>query len=331
MMPQFVNHQGANTQDFFLGLSLFTIGLFKKVVIADSVAPIANLTFAQVDGGEGILPLAAWLGAFAYTVQLYFDFSGYADMALGVARMFGIRLPVNFNSPYQANNIIDFWRRWHMTLSHFLRDYLYIPLGGNRKGPVLKYINIIITMLLGGLWHGAGWNFLIWGALHGLFLCLNHLWIYIWSGISITIPSVIGTLFSRSLTLIAVVVAWVFFRAETTNGAMAMVDAMLQIPQLISQISHVVLTTVTFESATNLTIEGVLSLKQSVILMFAALGLSLLMPNSQSLINRLEDHALQRKSISLSYGYAVFAGVALSFTLLALNSVESSEFLYFQF
>ena len=118
----------------------------------------------------------AWIGALAYTFQLYFDFSGYSDMAIGISLMFGIFLPLNFNSPYKATSIIDFWRRWHMTLSQFLRDYLYIPLGGNRRGPVLRYVNLMITMLLGGLWHGAAWTFVVWGALHGAYLCINHAW-----------------------------------------------------------------------------------------------------------------------------------------------------------
>ena len=118
----------------------------------------------------------AWIGALAYTFQLYFDFSGYSDMAIGMSLMFGIFLPLNFNSPYKATSIIDFWRRWHMTLSQFLRDYLYIPLGGNRHGRVLRYVNLMITMLLGGLWHGAAWTFVVWGALHGIYLCINHAW-----------------------------------------------------------------------------------------------------------------------------------------------------------
>src|SRR5574340_189032 len=126
----------------------------------------------------GMLPTIyeAWSGALAYTLQIYFDFSGYTDMALGAALMFGIRLPVNFNSPYKATSIIEFWRRWHMTLSRFLRDYLSNPLGGNRKGKLRRYLNLMVTMLLDGLWHGAGWTFVVWGALHGAYLAINHLW-----------------------------------------------------------------------------------------------------------------------------------------------------------
>ena len=154
----------------------------------------------------------------AYTFQLYFDFSGYSDMAIGISLMFGIFLPLNFNSPYKATSIIDFWRRWHMTLSQFLRDYLYIPLGGNRHGPMLRYVNLAITMLLGGLWHGAAWTFVVWGALHGAYLCINHVWNKYGPKIAprfTRAADVAGLI----LTFLAVVIAWVFFRAENIEWA----------------------------------------------------------------------------------------------------------------
>ena len=151
---------------------IFAIGLFKKTCLADGIQPLVALAFGPVTPSFD----QAWIGALAYTFQLYFDFSGYSDMAIGISLMFGMFLPLNFNSPYKATSIVDFWRRWHMTLSQFLRDYLYIPLGGNRHGPVLRYVNLMITMLLGGLWHGAAWTFVAWGALHGLYLCINHAW-----------------------------------------------------------------------------------------------------------------------------------------------------------
>ena len=161
---------------FLTGSTLFLIGLFKKIVLADGIAPTANAVFALAEGGQAIPFEAAWFGAFAYTFQIYFDFSGYCDMALGLALMFGIRLPINFNSPYRSLSIVEFWRRWHITLSRFLRDYLYIPLGGNRSGLLGIKGNLVITMLFGGLWHGAGWNFIIWGGLHGAYLMINHAW-----------------------------------------------------------------------------------------------------------------------------------------------------------
>ena len=175
MMPQFAERRTYRLQrnSVLLGAVIFTLGLAKKVLIADNLAPFANAAFGSPDHPSLLL---AWGGVLAYSFQIYFDFSGYSDMAIGLSRLFGIRLPLNFNSPYKSRNIIEFWRRWHMTLSRFLRDYLYFPLGGNRHGPARRYANLMITMLLGGLWHGAGWNFAIWGALHGLFLSVNHLW-----------------------------------------------------------------------------------------------------------------------------------------------------------
>jgi hypothetical protein len=177
MIPQF--KRGRTSRSAVLaarGLAIFAAGLFKKVVIADNLAQFVSPVFAHLDAGGGVTAPWAWLATLAYSLQIYFDFSGYSDMAVGLALLFGIRLPVNFRSPYQALSIVEFWRRWHITLSRFLRDYLYIPLGGNRLGEQRRYINLMVTMLLGGLWHGAGWNFLVWGGLHGACLSINHLW-----------------------------------------------------------------------------------------------------------------------------------------------------------
>ena len=165
----------------------------------------------------------------SYTTQLYFDFSGYSDMAIGVSRLFGIVLPLNFNSPYKAASISDFWRRWHMTLSRFLRDYLYISLGGSRKGPLRRQANLMVTMLLGGLWHGASWNFVLWGGLHGIYLVINHAWRAVRgriSGVSAA-PGGFERLAGWGLTFVAVVIAWVFFRAPTLAGALNMLRGML--------------------------------------------------------------------------------------------------------
>jgi len=212
-----------------VGGTLFAIGLFKKIVFADSMAPYANDVFNLAHLGNSVPTEAAWLGIFAYTFQIYFDFSGYCDMALGLARMFGITLPINFNSPYQAHNIVDFWRRWHMTLSAFLRDYLYIPFGGSRYGKVRQYQALMLTMLLGGLWHGASWNFVFWGFLHGLYLAINHGWSALTkdSLFSEYIPSVVLKSLSHIITLLAVMFAWVFFRAENFSDALLVIDGLL--------------------------------------------------------------------------------------------------------
>lgn len=226
MLPQFGDKKvfRFNPQFFAEGLTMFTLGLFKKIVFADTLAGSATAVFAAADGGESLTFFVAWGGALAYTLQLYFDFSGYSEMALGLGRMFGIRLPVNFFSPYRATNIIEFWRRWHITLSRFLRDYLYISLGGNRRGHFRRYLNMFITMVLGGLWHGAGWTFVLWGALHGLYLTINHISRALWKGQPPNTKS--WKYFSAALTFLAVVVGWVFFRAETFGGAMALLKGM---------------------------------------------------------------------------------------------------------
>ncbi len=208
-----------------VGLTLFLIGLFKKVVIADTAAAYATPIFQLADAGHAIPLEMSWTAALAYTFQIYFDFSGYSDMALGLARLFGIRLPMNFNAPYKATSIVDFWRRWHMTLSQFLRDYLYVPLGGNRNGKIRRYANLGITMLLGGLWHGASWNFVVWGGLHGIYLMINHAIVAKFPGFAKS-KSPLSTWTGRLVTMLAVIVAWVFFRAETFEGAFAILAGM---------------------------------------------------------------------------------------------------------
>src|ERR1700694_1050864 len=236
MIPQFKRGRtGRSAVLAARGLAIFAAGLFKKVVIADNLAQFVSPVFAHLDAGGGVITPWAWLATLAYTLQIYFDFSGYSDMAVGLALLFGIRLPVNFRSPYRAISIIEFWRRWHITLSRFLRDYLYIPLGGNRLGEPRRYINLIVTMLLGGLWHGAGWNFLIWGGLHGVYLCINHLWRawrawrggkdHAWAD-SLAAKGFVAKALSWAVTFFAVVVAWVFFRARTAAGAWQMLGGL---------------------------------------------------------------------------------------------------------
>ena len=236
MMPQFAHNATyrINWDHVATGLLLFTLGLCKKVLWADSIAPFATAIFDGTQHGmaTGTLPTIyeAWSGALAYTLQIYFDFSGYTDMALGIALMFNIRLPINFNSPYKATSIIEFWRRWHITLSTFLRDYLYIPLGGNRHGKLRRYANLMATMLLGGLWHGAGWTFVIWGALHGAYLVINNLWRDMVSEKYLRwIPNWLGVFSGGILTFIAVVAAWVVFRAGNMAQALVILKAMFGI------------------------------------------------------------------------------------------------------
>ena len=227
MMPQFDEDRNyrPSAANFAIGLTIFAIGLAKKVLIADNLASYAAPVFAP----QAVAPtfFIAWGGALAYTFQLYFDFSGYSDMAIGLSRFFGVRLPLNFNSPYKSRNIAEFWRRWHMTLSRFLRDYLYIPLGGNRHGLIRRETNLMITMVLGGLWHGAGWNFVIWGMLHGSFLVVNQIWNKLCCRITIKLPPRVAAFFCTALTFICVVFAWVYFRSPDLATANRVVTGML--------------------------------------------------------------------------------------------------------
>ena len=231
MMPQFAKEpeRGLNYANLSIGLTIFSLGLFKKVVLADGVSLFATPVFSAASSGEVITFFTAWTGALAYTFQLYFDFSGYSDMAIGIGMLFGIRLPLNFSSPYKAVNIIDFWRRWHITLSTFFRDYIYFPLGGSRSGTARTLFNLILTMLLGGLWHGAGWTFVFWGFLHGIYLTVNHGWLLMRSkilGHDLEKSTLIGRTIGTLVTFLAVVVSWVFFRAESFSSALSILRGM---------------------------------------------------------------------------------------------------------
>ena len=217
MMPQFAstNNLLKNYKNIALGLFIFSIGFFKKVVIADSFSIWVSNGF---DKSETLNFIEAWATSLSYTFQLYFDFSGYTDMAIGIALLFNIKLPINFNSPYKAKTIQEFWRRWHITLSRFLKDYIYIPLGGNRKSNFRIYVNLLATFILGGLWHGAGWTFVFWGFLHGFALVIHRAWS--------SLGFKLWTWFSWFLTFNFINIAWVFFRAKEWNDALKILDGM---------------------------------------------------------------------------------------------------------
>ncbi len=200
------------------GVVLFIIGLCKKLFLADTLARMAEPVFAAAKHGA-VLPAEAWQGALAFTGQIYFDFSGYSDMAIGLALLFGLTLPVNFDAPYRAASLQDFWRRWHITLSRFLRDYLYIPMGGNRAGLTRQCLALVATMGLAGLWHGAGWTFIVWGVAHGIALALAVLW----RRLGLRLPVAAGW----ALTMLFVIATWVLFRAETLGAATTILEAML--------------------------------------------------------------------------------------------------------
>jgi alginate O-acetyltransferase complex protein AlgI len=230
MMPQFdsLKSKVINYKNIAAGLFLFSIGLFKKVVIADTFAQWANAGF---DTAQSLNLIEAWATSLSYTFQLYFDFSGYTDMALGVALMFNIRLPINFNSPYKALDIQDFWRRWHITLSRFLRDYIYIPLGGNRNGELRTYSNLFSVFLIGGLWHGASWMFVIWGALHGSAIVIHRAWKSF--GFSM------NKYLAWFITFNFINITWIFFRAKNWDSAAKILEAMSGISNIpLNKIHH---------------------------------------------------------------------------------------------
>ncbi len=236
ILPQFAAADVAvpRAENLSAGLAIFLLGLGKKLVLADSFGHFADVGFAAASGGERLSFFEAWYAASAYSLQIYFDFSGYSDMAIGLARMFNIRFPLNFASPYKSHDIGEFWRRWHISLSRFLRDHIYIPLGGNRRGGTRLRVNLMATMLLGGLWHGAAWNFVLWGGLHGLFLIIHQLF----RRLGGSLPA----LPAQVLTLLAVVIAWVPFRADGLPATRAMLRGMagldgIALPRMIVDVA----------------------------------------------------------------------------------------------
>ncbi len=354
MLPQFMRPDALQPriQNISIGLSIFMLGLFKKTVLADGVAQYSTPIFDVAATGQALTFFSAWGGALAYTFQLYFDFSGYSDMAIGAARMFGIKLPINFHSPYKAVNIVEFWRRWHITLSHFLRDYLYIPLGGNRNGGLLRYRNLMLTMLLGGLWHGAGWTFVAWGGLHGLYLSVNHAWSHVVKRLfpRQLLPKRVGKFLAWMTTFLAVVIGWVFFRATSFNAALGMLHGMaglngIAVPNAIAvRLGGLwqMLTELGFTSYLGGGNQFIYTWLWIVIL----LAIVVAMPNTQQIMNRFEPALhlhradekneillMKRFQSALSWNpnviWAVAIGVIAALAVFAMSRI--SEFLYFQF
>ena len=227
IIPQFINAElKANRDNFGVGLTMFLFGLFKKF-IADSAALYADDVYNGARDHLAICTLDAWIGTIAFALQIYFDFSSYSDMAIGLARMFGVKFPSNFDSPYRATSVIVFWERWHRTLTRFLREYVYFSLGGNRRGHVRQVLNIMATMLLSSLWHGAGWTYVLWGALHGTFLVINHQWRLAVAKLKWTLDHWVIRAASVAFTFIVVSLAWTFFRAPNLAVAGTMLSNML--------------------------------------------------------------------------------------------------------
>ena len=325
IMPQFAADATLrpSASNFSVGLTIFAVGLFKKVVLADGVAQFATPVFAAANAGEPLTLLSAWGGALAYTLQLYFDFSGYSDMAIGLARLFGIRFPLNFNSPYRAASIIEFWRCWHMTLSRFLRDYVYISLGGNRQGRARRYVNLLVTMLLGGLWHGAAWNFVLWGALHGVYVVINHAWRAVQRALPAWLRPLAGwgTSAGYALTFLAVVAGWVLFRADDLDSAWRIYQAMAGVHGITRADPY-------YFGA------------REVRWLAALLAISWFAPNVQQMLSKstpaLETYPGEIRPLGIRWlqwrpaiGWALVCGTLSLFSITRLSHV--SEFLYFQF
>lgn len=343
MMPQFdeAKNYRPHLENIAIGLTIFVIGLAKKVLIADNLAVYASPVF--MPQAENPSLFIAWGGVLAYTFQLYFDFSGYSDMAIGLSRLFGVRLPLNFASPYKAANIVEFWRCWHMTLSRFLRDYLYIPLGGNRCGKIRQQANLMLTMLLGGLWHGAGWNFVIWGGLHGLFLVLNHAWRASTSHLPSFLPARVARVLAIALTFLCVVFAWVYFRAPDLPTANRLVIGMLggfgaALPDSIASLlastkpllEHAGI--ITYLGGGTIFLETWTAVTCSALIAFVA-------PNTQQIMSRFNPALCEagrmpeRPSTRLLWApqrlAALAVGLLFAAGVLALS--RPTEFLYFQF
>jgi alginate O-acetyltransferase complex protein AlgI len=341
LLPQFARREIYRFRDaaFAEGVAFFVIGLVKKLAIADPVGALASPVF-QAAAEDPPSLVEAWLAAVAFAVGLYFDFSGYSDMAVGLARMFGVRLPYNFNSPYKATSISDFWRRWHMTLSRFLRDYLYIPLGGNRLGPARRSANLVATMLLGGLWHGAAWTFVAWGALHGLYLLANHAW----NGYAARVEAAtgrrpsLGAPLARALTLLAVLVAWVFFAAPSFAAAGAVLGGMFGLRELAPDVTWALLAAGLAEGPAGLAraiaAAGLRSEALSLGILAASLPVVLAAPNSQEIVDGRAERAdeprrWRRLRFRPTVGTALLAAAGLLGALALMADVK--EFVYFQF
>ena len=353
VMPQFADKSTYrfNPENMAVGITIFSLGLFKKVVFADNIAVYATPVFNAASQGRAPTLIEAWIAALAYTLQLYFDFSGYSDMAIGISRMFGIKLPINFNSPYKAISISDFWRRWHITLSNFLRDYLYIPLGGSRQGEIRRNLNLLITMLLGGLWHGAGWTFIFWGGLHGSYLIINHQWRSLRKRLGHDLKNTnwVDRGCGWFLTFIAVVVSWVFFRAESMGTALVIVKGMFGFNGL--SVAESLSGKLGFLQNWNIQPNGwlpIIATKPTDIILFLPflLKIAWFAPNTQEWMehhNPVLNHKLANtSSVSNIYVwkklqwqpsnvYGVIVSLLILITLKVILDAPESEFLYFNF
>jgi D-alanyl-lipoteichoic acid acyltransferase DltB (MBOAT superfamily) len=331
MMPQFLHPKPALAAETFrTGLVFFAIGLAKKVLIADTFAPIATEFFrAASQTPDAARLFESWQGVLAYAMQIYFDFSGYSDMAVGAGLMMGIRLPLNFDSPYRSLSVIDFWRRWHMTLSRFLKEYIYFPFGGSRRGALRHYVNLMFVMLVGGFWHGANWTFLAWGGLHGLYLMVNHAWRNFGPTLPLRAPRIVMVPMSWIGTFGAVCVAWAFFRADSLTTALGVVRGMLGLNGIALAEPHRAYLGALGPRLQELGVHFLPPAETTLhfsayAYVIAAIAACLLLPNTQMIAERLPK-VPTRSRLALASALGALAAI----TICELE--RPSEFLYFNF
>jgi D-alanyl-lipoteichoic acid acyltransferase DltB (MBOAT superfamily) len=312
MMSQFAQAKNKvfNYKNIAAGIFIFTIGFFKKVVIADTFGAWATKGFDVV---ENLNMLTGWATSLSYTFQLYFDFSGYTDMAIGVALLFNIKLPINFNSPYKATSIQDFWRRWHITLSRFLKDYIYVPLGGNRKGSFATYRNLMATFILGGIWHGAGWTFVFWGFLHGMALVIHR----VWNNLGFRLWSWLGWF----ITFNFINIAWVFFRAKEWDDAIKVLSAMFTGKvELPGMLANKLAFLTQYGASFGTSLKDIGPNKEIILSTIAAFIIVVLLKNSNELAQKFKPNMITMLAISLMFVYSIITFMTIK-----------SEFLYFNF
>jgi len=338
MMPQFNRNSQfqAVMENIAIGFVLFSIGLFKKVVIADGMAKISNPMFAQAHSIGIVDPVYAWSAILAYAFQIYFDFSGYTDMALGLGRMFGIKLPYNFNSPYKAANIFEFWNRWHMTLSRFMRHHVYIPLVRNRKLKLGHQLSLVISVLLGGLWHGANWTFIAWGGLHASYMLVNHGWHRLrrMLGHNPSERSVTGIALGVIVTFVAGMFTRVFFRADSIDTAVIIIKAMLGLQDTggaMNLIEHYSLSgfTVMAYVALLILVWFAPNSQQWLAKYQPGINPELIVKDAKYLKHGNKTHFYDRLRFKLTPAWGVMIGIVFALALMNIN--HTVPFIYFQF
>jgi alginate O-acetyltransferase complex protein AlgI len=333
ILPQLRNKTlgSVTNEQFWAGFCLFSMGLFKKTCLADGIKPLAEAVFSFPNNALFLSISEAWIGVLAFGLQIYFDFSAYSDMAIGLGLLFGLKLPINFNSPYKAVSVIEFWRRWHITLSEFLRDYLYKPLGGNRSGIMKAMLNVMIVMSLGGLWHGAGWTFIIWGVFHGVLISLNHLF-RAWEELSSPSLKIPNFFFNRTLgwlfTFILISISWVFFRSESLTDAFEIIASMLglngiDLPRFFNFTNQYM-----FFSCDGALPNQIID-RELIPLLAVLIIIVRFAPNTIQLVGMFSESEIKRKSVP---SWLIFmCGFLLFFGLKTTFEEITHEFIYFRF